>query len=141
MPSPDASAQQIVSPGGIAVPDDSLTWRFSRSSAPGGQHVNTSSTKVDLRCDIARLDVDDQVRARLVERLGPTVRVVVSSERSQLRNRHEALRRVLAALDEAARPDVARRATRPTRSSVRERLDTKRRQSQRKQSRRWSPDD
>src|SRR5688500_1995325 len=57
----------IRTPSGIVVPDTALTWRFSRSSAPGGQHVNTSSTKVELRCEIAMLPVSDAVRERLLD--------------------------------------------------------------------------
>lgn len=126
---------------GLVVPAEALSVRFSRSSAPGGQHVNTSSTKVDLRCDVRLVVAGDVVTNRLLETLGPEVRVVVSSERSQLRNRSEALRRLAERLDEAAIIPIDRRPTRPTRASVRRRLDDKRRRSERKATRRYGDND
>lgn len=123
------------------VPAAALAVRFSRSSAPGGQHVNTSSTKVDLRCDVRLVIATDAVRQRVLDAIGDEVRVVVQSERSQLRNRTEALRRLAERLDEAAIAPVDRRATRPTRASVRRRLDDKRRHSERKSSRRPGHED
>jgi ribosome-associated protein len=126
---------------GLVVPAEALSVRFSRSSAPGGQHVNTSSTKVDLRCDVRLVVASDVVTNRLLETLGPEVRVVVSSERSQLRNRSEALRRLGERLDEAAIIPIDRRPTRPTRASVRRRLDDKRRHAERKATRRYRDND
>lgn len=126
---------------GIVVPSEAMSVRFSRSSAPGGQHVNTSSTKVDLRCDIRMVIADDAVKERLREQFGDEVRVVSSSERSQLRNRTEALRRLGERLDAAAVVPADRRPTRPTRASVRRRLDDKRRLAERKSSRRSRHDD
>jgi len=128
-------------PGGIGVPATALSWRFTRSSAPGGQHVNTSSTRAELRCDVAAVDAPADVVARLLERLGTEVRAASQAERSQLRNRERATARLLAMLDEAAAIDPPRRATRPTRASVHRRLDGKRLQSERKASRRWRGDD
>jgi ribosome-associated protein len=123
------------------VPAEALAWRFSRSSAPGGQHVNTSSTKVELRCDLTALTGPPGPVARVRERLGDEVRIVAQSGRSQWRNRRTAIERLVEQIDAAAQPDVERRATRPSRSSVRERLDDKRHRAERKQSRRWRPDD
>jgi ribosome-associated protein len=123
------------------VPAEALAWRFSRSSAPGGQHVNTSSTKVELRCDLTALTGPPATVARVRERLGDEVRIVAQSGRSQWRNRRIAIERLIEQIDAAAQPDVERRATRPSRAAVRERLDDKRRRAERKQSRRWRPDD
>jgi ribosome-associated protein len=118
-----------------------LTWRFSRSSAPGGQHVNTSSTKVELRCDVTMLQAPEHVRSLLLERLGGVVRVQSSQERSQRRNREQAVAKLCAVLDAATEVEVPRRATRPTRGSVQRRLVEKERQSRRKRERNWRPGD
>ena len=130
---------------GIAVPGDALTWRFTRSSAPGGQHVNTSSTKVELRCDVTLLHAPESVRALLLARLGPVVRVQSSQERSQRRNREQAVTKLCAALDAAAAVETPRRPTRPTRGSVQRRLAEKdrhsRRKTERKNDRNWRPGD
>ena len=126
----------LVTPGGIVVPANALTWRFSRAGGPGGQHVNTSDTRVELICSMAALEVDEQVRSRLVELLGGEVRIVAASERSQWRNRSLALDRLATRLDRAAVRRPPRRPTRPTRGSVEARLDAKRRQGARKAARR-----
>ena len=128
-------------PGGIVVPGTALSWRFTRSSAPGGQHVNTSSTRAELRCDVHAVHAPAEVRARLLERLGGEVRVASQEQRSQLRNRERAVSRLIATLDEAAAIEAPRRPTRPTRGSVRRRLDTKKQHSDRKADRRWRHDD
>ena len=130
-----------VTPGGLRIDPGALTWRFSRSSGPGGQHVNTTETQVELRCDLTTAGLPEDIAVRIVARLGPEVRVVASTERSQLRNRAEAWRRVAEQLDEAARPPRRRRATRPSKSAVTRRLDGKRRDGDRKADRRWRPDD
>ena len=103
--------------------------------------VRTSSTRAELRCDVRAVHAPAEVRARLVERLGIEVRVASQEERSQLRNRERAVTRLIATLDEAAAIEAPRRPTRPTRGSVRRRLDTKKQQSARKADRRWRHDD
>ncbi len=123
------------------MPDEAVVWRFSRSSAPGGQHVNTSSTKAELRCDLTLLEGPPAVVALVRERLGTEVRVTSQAARSQWRNRQVAEQRLVEQLDAASLPEQLRRATRPSRGAVRERLDDKRRRAERKQSRRWRPDD
>jgi ribosome-associated protein len=140
-PESQASADDIAATRGIVVPAEALSWRFSRSSAPGGQHVNTSSTKAELRCDLTMMRGPAGVVARVRERLGDEVRVVSQSGRSQWRNRQIALERLIEQIDEAAVPESVRRKTRPSRGAVRERLDDKRKQAERKQSRKWRPDD
>lgn len=128
-----------VSPS-LAIPTGELTWRFTRSGGPGGQHANTSDTRVEVRFDIARSpSLGPRQRARLIERLGDEVRVVASDERSQARNRELALRRLADRLAGALRREAPRRATKPTRASVRRRLDDKRRQARRKADRRPPP--
>lgn len=125
---------------GLVIPLDELTWRFSRSGGPGGQHANTSDTKVEVRFDIAGSpSLRDHHRIRLLERLGPELRVVTSERRSQARNREVALERLAERLAAALVVEAPRRATKPTKASVRRRLDAKRRQSDRKSSRRIDP--
>ena len=85
--------------GHLRVDPVSLSWRFSRSSGPGGQHVNTTESQVELRCDLTAAGLPPAVAERVVARLGPEVRVVASTERSQLRNRAEAWRRLAEQLD------------------------------------------
>src|SRR5919206_984391 len=106
---------------------DELDWRFSASGGPGGQHVNTANTRAEVRFDIASSpSLGPRQRARLMERLGPEVRVVASDERSQLRNRELALERLRSRLAEGLRVERPRRPTAPTKASQRDRLDAKR---------------
>jgi ribosome-associated protein len=126
----------------LVIPLAELTWRFSRSGGPGGQHANTADTKVEVRFDVvASPSLGPRQRARLRERLGDEVRVVVSDERSQARNRDLALTRLASRLAGALRLETPRRPTRPTKASVRRRLEDKRRQANRKAERRRPPTD
>jgi ribosome-associated protein len=121
----------------LSIPVAELTWRFSRSGGPGGQHANTADTRAEVRFDVAGSpSLSSAQRTRLLERVGPEVRVVAADERSQARNRELALRRLRDRLAEGLRVEARRRPTRPTRASVRRRLDAKRRTSQRKADRR-----
>jgi ribosome-associated protein len=127
---------------GLVIPERELQWRFSRSSGPGGQSVNTSDTRVELSFDLAATEVlGETLRRRalagLERRLVEGVVTVTASEhRSQLRNREAAEQRLAALIRGAiAPPRPPRRPTRPTRGSVRRRLDAKRRRSDLKQHR------
>lgn len=106
---------------GHAIDAAELRWRFSRSSGPGGQGVNTTDSRVELSFDLARTtalppELRDRALARLARRVADGVVTVVASEhRSQLRNRDAALARLTALLDDALRPPSAPR--RPTRAS------------------------
>jgi ribosome-associated protein len=132
----DDPGQLRVSPT-LVIPVAELTWRFSRSGGPGGQHANTSDTRVEVRFDIAASpSLGPRQRARLQERLGDEVRVVASDERSQGRNRELALRRLGERLAAALRVEAPRRPTRPSKASVRRRLEDKRRQAGKKAERR-----
>ena len=133
---------------GLTVPEAELRWRFSRSSGPGGQHVNTSDSRVQLTWDVvASAALTDEQRTRVLERLGRrtvagTITVTVSERRSQLRNREAALDALRELLREAlAPPGPPRRATRPTRGSQRRRLASKQQRSVTKQHRRRPSDD
>jgi ribosome-associated protein len=121
----------------LRIPDGELTWRFSRSGGPGGQHVNTADTRVEVRFDIAGSpSLGPRQRARLLEKLGPEVRVVAADERSQLRNRATARTRLGARLADALRVEAVRRPSKPSKGAVERRLEAKRRQASRKADRR-----
>ena len=120
---------------------DELDWRFSASGGPGGQHVNTANTRAEVRFDIAGSpSLGPRQRARLLERLGPEVRVVASDERSQLRNRELALERLRSKLADALRVEKPRRPTKPTRAAKEKRLEQKRHRSETKRQRRGRGD-
>jgi ribosome-associated protein len=120
---------------------DELEWRFTGSGGPGGQHANTANTRVELRFDIAGSPtLGPRQRARLLEKLGPSVRVVASDERSQSRNRALALERLRERLADALHIEAPRHATRPTRAAKQRRLDQKKHRSGIKRDRR-SPRD
>lgn len=124
----------------FVIPAGELQWRFSGSGGPGGQHANTANTRVELVFDVAGSgSLGPRQRARLVERLGHAVRVVVSDERSQARNREIARLRLAQQLDEALRVERERRPTVPTRASRERRLREKQLRSDRKQQRRLPP--
>jgi ribosome-associated protein len=126
----------------LSIPLDELEWRFSGSGGPGGQHANTANTRVEVRFDVAGSpSLDGAQRARLLERFGAVVRVVVSDERSQARNRELALERLADRLAAALRVATPRQPTRPTRAARRRRLEDKRRRAARKRDRRWDGQD
>jgi ribosome-associated protein len=120
----------------LDIPLEEFEWRFSASGGPGGQHANTSNTKVEIRFVIAasRALTPDQ-RETLLSRLGPVVRVVVSDERSQMRNRELALDRLAERLASALTMTTPRRPTRPTRGSKERRLEDKRLTAEKKRGR------
>ena len=116
----------------VLVPPGELSWRFSRSSGPGGQGVNTTDSRVELTFDVgASTALSEAQRTRAIGQLGSrlvdgTITVVASEHRSQLRNRDAAAARLAQVLREALAPPArARRATRPTLGSQRRRLDAK----------------
>jgi ribosome-associated protein len=114
-----------------------VAFRFSRSSGPGGQHAQKSSTRVEALFDVAESSgLTERERALVLDRLGPVVRAVAQDERSQLRNRELATERIIEQLRAATRVRRARRQTAPTRASQERRLDDKRRRSETKRLRR-----
>ena len=121
----------------LRIPLHELDWRFTPSGGPGGQHANRSNTRVEVRFDIAGSpSLGPRQRARLLDRFGPSIRVVVDDERSQLRNRALAQQRLAARLESGLRIDKQRRPTAPTAAARRRRLEQKRRRGQQKQDRR-----
>jgi ribosome-associated protein len=131
----------------LTIPAVELEWRFSRSSGPGGQGVNTTDSRVELTWDIAASPALSAVqRDRALERLAGrlvdgTLTVTASEFRSQLRNREAAAARLAALVRRAiAAPPRARRATRPTTASVERRIAAKKRRGRLKQYRRSDDD-
>jgi ribosome-associated protein len=127
--------------GSCVIGLDELEWRFTPSGGPGGQHANKANTRVELRFDVeGSPSLGPRQRTRLLERLGPTVRIVADDERSQLRNRSVALERLRARLADSLHIEAPRRATAPSKSAEERRLDAKRRRSSVKRNRSWRPD-
>ncbi len=131
-----------VSPA-LTIPASELDWRFSRSSGPGGQHVNTTDSRAKLSWNVAgSMALSDAQRLQLTTRLGPrliagVITVTASEQRSQLRNREIALAKLAGLVAEGLAPAaVPRRATKPTRGSNRRRLAAKEQRSATKRQRR-----
>ena len=132
----------------VVVPERELKWRFSRSSGPGGQSVNTADSRVELSLDLTTTTALGPVqRARLLERLARrlvdgVITVTASEHRSQLRNREAALERLAGILAEALKPPPpGRRPTRVGRAAVERRLAEKRRRARTKRLRRSDDDE
>ena len=132
----------------LTIPAAELEWRFSRSSGPGGQHVNTSDSRVELSWNVPQSAVlSESQRLLLLTRLerrliSGVITVAASEQRSQLRNRETALAKLGGLVADALAPEAARRrATKPTRGSKRRRLDAKKQRSATKSQRRRPPSD
>jgi len=119
----------------ISIPLDEIVVRVSRSSGPGGQHANTSETRVEVSFNVAESSLSETHKRRLAERIGDTVRAVSQDTRSQARNRELALERLTDRLVEGLRVERRRVGTRPTKSSVERRLESKRRRANVKRTR------
>ncbi|MET8689753.1 alternative ribosome rescue aminoacyl-tRNA hydrolase ArfB [Streptomyces sp. NPDC004732] len=128
--------------GSVSLPEAELMWRFSRSSGPGGQHVNTTDSQVELRFDLAATNALPEVwKQRALERLESrlvdgVVSVRASEHRSQWRNREMAATRLASLLAEAtAPPPRPRRATKIPRGINERRLRNKKQRSDTKRGR------
>ncbi len=126
----------------LAIPSAELSFRFSRSGGPGGQHVNRSATQVELLFDVAHSpSLSDSQRERILAALSNRIdqegvlHVFSSSSRSQLRNREDAVERFQALLRQALHVPRRRRPTRPTEAARQRRLEAKRRRSETKRRR------
>lgn len=132
----------------LSIPLAELGFRFSRSSGPGGQHVQKNATRVELLFDVANSpSLSDYQRARIQERLASHIdsagvlHLVAQSERSQLRNREEGVDRFQALMRGALKRRRIRRPTQPTAASIERRLRAKRKRGSVKQMRRDIPDE
>src|SRR3954469_1600592 len=142
-----AMRELVVSPR-VVVPAHELTWRFSRSSGPGGQSVNTSDTRAELSFDVLRTTaLSPLLRERALQRLGTrlvdgVLTITASEHRSQLRNREAALTRMGETLRAAVAPPAApRKRTRPTKAARERRLAEKHRRGDVKRLRGRAHDD
>ena len=132
----------------IVIPAQAIEWQFARSGGPGGQHVNRTSSKAQLRFDLLHCphlpeDVRQRVLARERSRLTGDGVLVISSQqhREQPRNIADCLAKLAAILQRGLRPPKSRRPTRVPRSAIAKRLEGKKRRGQTKQSRRPQRDD
>ena len=144
----DAEADGIRVTQTVVIPRSELIARATRSGGPGGQHVNTSSTRIEITWDVLRTRaLADDERARVVARLGArlsdegTVRVVASDSRSQRQNRERAEARLGDLIRRALAVPKARKRTRVPRRAVEARLEGKRRHRERKRQRRLKADE
>ncbi len=124
----------MITVGDHVIPDADLTWRFSRSSGPGGQHVNKTDTRVQMSFDLAGSDAfPDELKQQMLAGLGDQVVVVVSEHGSQLRNRRAAGDRLAELLEEAMKPPPPPRVpTKPSKASQRQRIEHKKQRGQTK---------
>jgi ribosome-associated protein len=134
--------------GTLSLDPAEIRESFVRAAGPGGQHVNTTSTAVQLRFDVRHSpSLTDEVRRRLERLAGSRLTrdgelvLVAQGHRSQKRNREEALARLVALVRAAARPPVPRKPTKPSRASKQRRLEHKKRHGALKSLRRSRPDD
>ncbi|MEI7754320.1 MAG: alternative ribosome rescue aminoacyl-tRNA hydrolase ArfB [Actinomycetota bacterium] len=130
-----------VTPAGWRIDPVAFSWKFSRSSGPGGQHVNTTDSKAELICDLTQAGLPEHIATRVIAKLGEQVRVVASTQRSQLRNRAEAIERLCDLIDAAAKVERARRPTRPGKGAVERRITAKKHTATRKANRSWRADE
>ncbi len=131
------SADRLNLGRGASIPVSEVQLRTTRSSGPGGQHANTSDTRVEAVFDVGESRSLTAAQRRLIsERCGPVVVTVSQDSRSQSRNREKALERMREKLADALKVAPRRRPTRPTRASRERRLSEKRRQAERKRGRR-----
>jgi ribosome-associated protein len=132
----------------VSIPPSELTIKATKSGGPGGQHVNTSSTRVEVTWDMRHSSaLNAEQRAVLELRLATkldsrgVIRVTASDTRSQVQNRELALERLARMVRDGLVVPRARRATKPTRSSKEKRIDTKKRRGTTKRDRNWRGDD
>ena len=140
---PDAHRPGLRVDSGLTIPESELSWRFSRSSGPGGQGVNTADSRAELLWDVAGSAVLSPFqRERLLERLSSRVvdgmlTIAASEHRAQLRNREAARARLAEIVGDALLPPApSRRPTRPSRGAKQRRLEAKKRRTDVKRLRR-----
>ena len=121
----------------VSIPRSEIELRFSRSSGPGGQHAQKSDTRVEAVFDVeASSALTEAQKRRVLAKAGPVLRAVAQDERSQWRNRELALERLTDALRAALKVRRKRKPTKPSKTAVERRLETKRRRAATKRLRR-----
>lgn len=143
-PSDGGPSDALIVNDRIVIPRSELVVRASRSGGAGGQHVNTSSTRIELLWNVHRSRaLDDELRARVAAKLAPrldsqgNVRVVASDRRSQAQNRAAAEHRLVELIRGALIVPKIRKPTKPSRAAKEKRLSEKRQRSERKRDRRY----
>src|SRR4051812_40032819 len=127
---------------GVDIPLEEIELRASRSSGPGGQHANVTASRIEAVFDVrASKALSDEQKRRIMSRCGPRVTAVAQDARGQARNRELALERLRERLANALHVPRSRRPTKPTKAARERRLESKRRQSDRKAARRRPPSD
>jgi ribosome-associated protein len=126
----------------VVLPLSELLFRYSRSSGPGGQHAQTSETRVEAVFDVQSSAVlTEAQKRRVIAKAGPVLRAIAQDERSRLRNRELAIERVVEQLRAALRVERKRVATKPTAAARERRLEQKRRRSRTKRLRGRAPEE
>jgi ribosome-associated protein len=126
----------------VVLPLSELLFRYSRSSGPGGQHAQTSETRVEAVFDVqSSAALTEAQKRRVIAKAGPVLRAIAQDERSRLRNRELAIERVVAQLRAALRVERKRVATKPTAAARERRLEQKRRRSRTKRLRGRAPEE
>ena len=121
---------------GILIPSSAMQWSFARSGGAGGQNVNKTSTKASLTVAVEDMTCSNTARARIITAFGESITVTNQTSRSQWQNRRNCLQQLTEMLDTAAAPPPAKRKkTKPTRGSVERRLESKRRDGEKKRDR------
>lgn len=147
MTAPDESLDAIRVNEHVVIPRDEVVVRASRAGGAGGQHVNTSSTRIELVWNVgASRALSEDERARVLQKLSSrldsdrNVRVVASDRRSQRQNRESAELRLAELVRKALVVPKRRRPTKPSRAAKQARLESKKRLSEKKRERRWRPE-
>jgi len=131
------ASDDLCTPGGITVPAAALTWSFARSGGAGGQHVNTTSSKATLSVDPTLIEATPSAVRRILAAHPTSIRITRQTSKSQLKNRQLCLSQLALLLDAAAKPPAApRRKSKPTRGAIERRLASKKKDSEKKASRR-----
>ena len=131
------AAERIRVTRSVSVPVSEIELRVSRSSGPGGQHAQKSSTRVEAVLDVeSTTTLSDVQKRRVTAKAGPVLRAIAQDERSQARNRELAVERLVEKLRQALAVPRRRVATKPTKTARERRLESKRRRARTKKLRR-----
>ncbi len=131
--------EQLQIPGGPLVPAEELQWRYSTSGGPGGQHANTSRTRVEVIYDVQSSQaLSEEQRNLIVQRIGRRVRAISGTQRSQWQNRQLALERLGDRLADALEIPPERRPTRPSKRERARQREARAKDQARRASRRWT---
>jgi ribosome-associated protein len=131
------AADDVHTPGGIVVPASAMTWTFARSGGAGGQHVNTTSSKATLVVDTSLIEAGPTAVRRITAAHSTSIRITRQTSKSQWKNRQLCVVQLGTLLDTAAKPPAPpRRKSKPTRGAIERRLASKKKDSEKKASRR-----